>query len=57
MPDRLPRLTHDWGFAIYQASTQTYQKSSLPADSQTGTPQEALDCGCGLCMADPSAWT
>jgi hypothetical protein len=47
----------DWGFAIYQASTETYQESILPGGSHTGTPQEALDCACGLYLADPNAWT
>jgi hypothetical protein len=48
---------HNWEFAIYQASTETYQESVLPGGSPAGTPQEALDCACGLYLADPSAWT
>jgi hypothetical protein len=47
----------DWEFAIYQASTQTYQESLLPSGPPTGTPHEALDCACGLYLADPTAWT
>jgi hypothetical protein len=46
----------DWGFAIYQAGTETYQESILPDGSPAGTPQQALDCACGLYLADPSAW-
>jgi len=45
-----------WEFAIYRASTQTYQESVLPSGSTIGTPQEALDCACGLYLADPTAW-
>jgi hypothetical protein len=32
-----------WGFAIYQASNQTYRDSILPS----GLPAGALDCACG----------
>ena len=47
----------DWEFATYQASTETCQEPVLPGGSPAGTPQEALDCACGLYLADPSAWT
>jgi hypothetical protein len=47
----------DWGFAIYQASTETYQESVLPGGSTAGTPQDALDCACGLYLAGPGART
>jgi hypothetical protein len=47
----------DWGFAIYQASTGAYQESVLPGGSPAGTPQQALDCACGLYLAGPAAWT
>jgi hypothetical protein len=50
-------LPGQWEFAIYQASTQTYQESVLPSGTTIGTPQEALDCACGLYLADPTAWT
>ena len=42
-----------WGFAIYLASKDGYEDSILPS----GTRQEALDCACGLYLADPSAWS
>jgi hypothetical protein len=45
-----------WGFAIYLASTDSYQDSVLPSGLPVGTPEEALDCACGLYLADPSAW-
>lgn len=45
-----------WGFAIYLASKDGYQDSILPSGSFTGTPEEALDCACGLYLNDPSAW-
>jgi hypothetical protein len=45
-----------WGFAIYLASRDGYQDSVLPSGLPVGEPQEALDCACGLYLADPSAW-
>jgi hypothetical protein len=45
----------DWGFALYQASTETYQNTLLPSGRPTGTPEEALDCALGLYLADPTA--
>src|SRR5664279_4633015 len=33
----------NWGFAIYQASTQTYIDGRLPNGAFTGTPEQALD--------------
>ena len=47
---------HQWGFAIYLASKDGYQDSILPSGSPLGTGQEALDCACGLYLADPTAW-
>jgi hypothetical protein len=44
------------GFAIYLASRDSYQDSVLPSCLPVGTPEEALDCACGLYLADPSAW-
>ncbi len=44
--------TH-WGFALYTASTSSYQDAVLPTGANTGTPQKALDCACGLYLADP----
>ncbi|HEX2184113.1 MAG TPA: hypothetical protein VHN78_01235 [Chloroflexota bacterium] len=44
------------GFAIHLASTDRYQDSVLPSGLPVGTPEEALDCACGLYLADPTAW-
>ncbi|MBA3629755.1 MAG: hypothetical protein H0W55_08785 [Actinobacteria bacterium] len=58
---RLCRLDYggsasSWGFAIYLASKDGYEQSVLPTGSFTGSPQEALDCACGLYLGDISAW-
>jgi hypothetical protein len=45
-----------WGFAIYRASHDDYEKSVLPSGYPAGPPQEALDCACGLYLGDPTAW-
>lgn len=45
-----------WGFAIYRASHDDYQNSYLPNGQRAGSPEEALDCACGLYLNDPSAW-
>ena len=45
-----------WGFAIYRASHDDYQDSILPSGQFAGTPEEALDCACGLYLGDPGAW-
>ncbi len=37
-----------WGFAIYRASHDDYEPSYLPSGTLSGTPEEALDCACGL---------
>jgi hypothetical protein len=29
----------------------------LPSGYPVGTPEEALDCACGLYLNDPTAWT
>lgn len=46
----------EWGFACYLASKDGYEDSILPSGSFTGSPEEALDCACGLYLTDPSAW-
>jgi hypothetical protein len=48
--------TSRWGFAIYLASRDGYEDSVLPSGVHAGTPEEALDCACGLYLNDPSAW-
>ena len=45
-----------WGFAIYRASHDDFDKSVLPSGYPAGTPQEALDCACGLHLGDSTAW-
>lgn len=45
-----------WGFAIYRASHEDYEPSVLPTGAFAGTPEEALDCACGLYLNDPTAW-
>jgi hypothetical protein len=45
-----------WGFAIYRASHDDYEDNYLPSGSPTGTAEEALDCACGLYLADPTIW-
>jgi hypothetical protein len=45
-----------WGFAIYLASRNGYEDSTLPSGLPIGTAEEALDCACGLYLNDPTAW-
>jgi hypothetical protein len=49
-------LASEWGFAIYRASHDDYEESFLPTGSMGGSPEEALDCACGLYLADPRVW-
>jgi hypothetical protein len=46
-----------WGFAIYLASDDSYKNSVLPNGLHAGSPEDALDCACGLYLNDPTAWT
>ena len=46
-----------WGFAIYRASHDHHQDSILPSGLPAGSPEEALDCACGLYLNEPAAWT
>ena len=46
-----------WGFAIYLASRDGYEDNVLPSGLPAGSPEEALDCACGLYLNDPTAWT
>ena len=46
-----------WGFAIYLDSRGAYEDSYLPDGQPTATPEQALDCACGLYADDPTAWT
>ena len=45
-----------WGFAIYLASRDGYEDSILPNGHTAGSPEDALDCACGLYLNDPTAW-
>ena len=45
-----------WGFGMYRASHDDYEDSFLPTGSMGGSPEEALECACGLYRGDPSAW-
>jgi hypothetical protein len=48
---------NSWGFAIHLASRDGYENAVLPSGYSVGTPEEALDCACGLYLNDPTAWT
>jgi hypothetical protein len=45
-----------WGFAVYLATQDGYEDSVLPSGYPAGTPEEALDCACGLYLNDATAW-
>ncbi len=45
-----------WGFALYLAIKDSYEDAILPSGNHAGTPEEALDCACGLYLNDPTAW-
>jgi len=45
-----------WGFAVYLASKDGYQEAILPSGSFAGSPEDALDCACGLYLGDSTAW-
>ena len=49
-------MASEWGFAIYRGSHDDYQESSLPSGYLGGSPEEALDCACGLYLADARVW-
>ena len=49
-------LASSWGFAIYRASHDDYEDTVLPSGDTAGSPEEALDCACGLYLNDPTAW-
>jgi hypothetical protein len=42
-----------WGFALYLASTDKYEDAILPTGGFAGSPEDALDCACGLYLATP----
>ena len=43
-----------WGFALYRASHDDYQDSTLNTGLPIGSPQEALDTAAGLYFEPPS---
>jgi hypothetical protein len=45
-----------WGFAVCLASKDGHEDSILPSGPYAGSPEEALDCACGLYVNDPTAW-
>jgi hypothetical protein len=47
---------NSWGFAIYRASHDDYEASFLPNGQFAGTPEQALDCACGLYLNNPAVW-
>src|SRR5258708_37826144 len=53
---RFGGVLHTWGFAIYLASKDAYQDSVLPNGNPSASPEEALDCACGLYLNDPATW-
>jgi hypothetical protein len=57
VPDRLPRLARRLGIRDLPGQHRDIPGIVPHGGSTTGTPQEALDCACGLYLADPSAWT
>lgn len=45
---------HEWAFAIWQASTDSYRDAVLLDGSMTAHPNQALDTACTLYLAEPS---
>jgi hypothetical protein len=45
-----------WGFALYRASHDDYQDTYLPTGDTAGTPEDALDCACGLYLNHAPTW-
>jgi len=43
-----------WGFGLYLASSDRYENQTLPSGFPSGSPEEALDCACGLYLGDPA---
>lgn len=43
-----------WGFGLYLASTGRYENQTLPSGFPSGSPEEALDCACGLYLDNPA---
>lgn len=44
---------HDWAFAIWQTSTDSYTTAVLLDGNTTGHPNQALDTACTLYLTEP----
>jgi len=44
------------GHDVGRASRDSYQDNILPSGLPVGSPEEALNCVCGLYLNDPTAW-
>lgn len=42
------------GFALYLAGRDGYQYNILPSGLPAGSPEECLDCACGLYLGQPA---
>jgi hypothetical protein len=42
-----------WGFALYLYSSGRYEDQILPTGTFAGSPEDALDCACGLYLSGP----
>jgi hypothetical protein len=52
---RFAGVLHTWGFALYLASRDGYQDNFLPNGLPSGSPEECLDCACGLYLGGTTA--
>jgi hypothetical protein len=52
---RFGGVLHSWGFALYLASRGGYEDNVLPSGLPIGSPEECLDCACGLYLDSPAA--
>ncbi|WP_251065834.1 hypothetical protein [Streptomyces sp. ISL-36] len=50
---RFTGVLHTWGFALYLASRGGYADNVLPSGLPFGSPEDALDCACGLYLDTP----
>lgn len=51
---RFTGVLHTWGFALYLDSRGGYEDDVLPSGLPAGSPEEALDCACGLYLGNPT---
>jgi hypothetical protein len=49
--------THAFAKAPGAVGRNGYETTVLPSGCPVGTPEEALDCACGLYLNDLTAWT